>query len=118
VSGSQPPFNAACALETAMRIYIATVRVTEISLGVIETATVSHIILPSPVGASLWRAIGDVRLELADYALAVLGNGDMAPGARNSSARRFRSRIRVRQHSSKTARSQPKQLSSFFLMQS
>jgi len=66
------------ALDAGQAFYVATARVTEISLGIIVTATVSHIILPSSLAASLWRAIADVRVELADYALAVLGNGDAA----------------------------------------
>ena len=70
VPGALDPMNA---------FYIAIARVTEISLGIIVTATVSHIILPSSLAASLWRAIADVRVELADYALAVLGNGDAVP---------------------------------------
>jgi len=67
------------ALDAGHAFYVATARVTEISLGIIVTATVSHIILPNSLAASLWQAIADVRVELADYALAVLGNGDAAP---------------------------------------
>ena len=67
------------ALDTGHAFYIATARVTEISLGIIVTALVSHIILPSSLAASLWQAIADVRGELGDYAAAVLGNADVVP---------------------------------------
>ena len=67
------------ALDAGNAFYVATARVTEISLGIIVTATISHLILPSSLAASLWRAIADVRVELADYALVMLGNGDAAP---------------------------------------
>jgi uncharacterized membrane protein YccC len=67
------------ALDAGHAFYIATARVTEISLGIIATALVSHIILPSSLAASLWQAIADVCGELADYAVAVLGNGDVVP---------------------------------------
>jgi uncharacterized membrane protein YccC len=67
------------ALDAGNAFYIATARVTEISLGVIVTATVSHIILPSSLAASLWRAVADVRVVLADYACAVLGDGAVVP---------------------------------------
>src|SRR5215831_4043822 len=67
------------ALDAAHAFYIATARVTEISLGIIVTALVSHIILPSPLAASLWQAIADVRGELADYVVTVLGNADVVP---------------------------------------
>ena len=67
------------ALDAGHAFYIATARVTEISLGIIVTALVSHIILPSSLAASLWQAIADVRGELADYAIAVLGNADVVP---------------------------------------
>jgi len=66
------------ALDAGNAFYIATARVTEISLGIIVTATVSHIILPNSLAAALWQAIADVRVSVADYALAVLGDGDMA----------------------------------------
>ena len=66
------------ALDAGNAFYIATARVTEISLGIIATATVSHIILPNSLAAVLWQAIADVRVRVADYALAVLGDGDMA----------------------------------------
>jgi uncharacterized membrane protein YccC len=67
------------ALDAGNAFYIATARVTEISLGIIVTATVSHIILPSSLAASLWQAVADARVTLADYVLAVLGNADVAP---------------------------------------
>jgi uncharacterized membrane protein YccC len=79
--------------------YVATARVTEISLGIIVTATVCHIILPNSLAASLWRAIADVRVELADSALAVA----MRHRRALSLARRLLSRTCVRRCFSKTA---------------
>jgi uncharacterized membrane protein YccC len=67
------------ALDAGNAFYIATARVTEISLGIIVTATVSHIVLPSSLGASLWQAVADARAALGDYAIALLGAGDTAP---------------------------------------
>jgi uncharacterized membrane protein YccC len=66
------------ALDAGNAFYIATARVTEINLAIIVTATVSHIILPSSLAASLWQAVADIRTLLADYVLAVLSNADAA----------------------------------------
>src|SRR5215471_7967967 len=44
------------ALDPRNAFYIATARITEITLGIIVTAAVSHIILPSSLAASLWQA--------------------------------------------------------------
>ena len=66
------------ALDAGNAYYVATARVTEISLGIISTATVSHIILPNSLAAALWQAIADIRVSLANYALAILGDGDLA----------------------------------------
>src|SRR5215831_1562971 len=66
------------ALDAGHAFYVATARVTEISLGIIVTATVSHVVLPSSLAASLWRAVAAVRAALADYVVAVLGNADAA----------------------------------------
>jgi uncharacterized membrane protein YccC len=65
------------ALAPGSAFYIAVARITEITLGIIVTATVNHIVLPSPLAASLWQAITDVSAGLKEYALAVLGNGDV-----------------------------------------
>ncbi len=67
------------ALEAGNAFYIATARVTEISLGIIVTATVSHIVLPSSLGASLRQAVAGARTRLADYAVALFDAGDAAP---------------------------------------
>src|SRR6516225_12133211 len=45
------------ALDAGNAFYIATGRVTEISLGIIVAATVNHIILPSSLGPQLWQAV-------------------------------------------------------------
>ena len=66
------------ALDAGNAFYIATARVTEISLGVLVTATVSHVILPSSLADSLWHAVAEVRQRVAQYALAIVGHGDAA----------------------------------------
>src|SRR5260221_1637009 len=66
------------ALDAGNAFYVAMARVTEISLAIIVTATVSHVILPSSLANSLWQAIADVRERLAQYALALLGGRDVA----------------------------------------
>jgi uncharacterized membrane protein YccC len=67
------------ALDAGNAFYIATARVTEISLGIIVTATVSHIVRPNSLAAPLWQAIADARRGLADYAIALLSASDAAP---------------------------------------
>jgi uncharacterized membrane protein YccC len=67
------------ALDAGNAFYIATARVTEISLGIIVTATVSHIVRPNSLAAPLWQAIADARRGLADYAIALLSGSDAAP---------------------------------------
>src|SRR5262249_8276874 len=59
--------------------YTATARVTEISLGIIVTATISRVVLPSLLTDPLWQAVADARERVARYALAVLGHGNAAP---------------------------------------
>lgn len=66
------------ALDAGNAFYTATARVTEITLGIIVTAAVSHVVLPNSLAASLWRAVAEVRLALADYVLAILANADAA----------------------------------------
>lgn len=66
-------------LEAGNAFYIATARVTEISLGIIVTATVSHIVLPSSLGAALRQAVAGARTGLADYAVGLFDAGDAAP---------------------------------------
>jgi uncharacterized membrane protein YccC len=67
------------ALDAGNAFYIATGRVSEISLGIIVAATVSHVVLPDSLISSLWRAVADARAGLADYAVALFGAGDTAP---------------------------------------
>ncbi len=66
------------ALDAGNAFYIAVGRVTEISLGIIVTATISHIVLPNSLVPSLWQAVADAHAGLADYALALFGAGDTA----------------------------------------
>ena len=63
------------ALDAGSAFYIATARVTEISLGIIVTATISHVVLPESLAGPLWRTVAEVRGGLVDYAAAVLGDG-------------------------------------------
>jgi uncharacterized membrane protein YccC len=67
------------ALDAGNAFYIATARVTELSLGIIVAATVNHIVPANAVPASLRQAIADARKGLADYAIALFGAGDAAP---------------------------------------
>src|SRR5258707_2421493 len=68
------------ALDAGNAFYIATGRVTEVCLGIIVAATVSHIILPSSVGPQLWQAVIGGREALTDSALCLLERrGDSAP---------------------------------------
>jgi uncharacterized membrane protein YccC len=64
------------ALEPGNAFFIAEARVTEISLGIIATAAISHLILPVSLADALRRAVATGRAELADYAAALLGGLD------------------------------------------
>jgi uncharacterized membrane protein YccC len=66
-------------LDAGNAFYIATARVTEISLGIIVSATVSHMVPSNSVAASLTQAIADARKGLADYAIALFSASDVAP---------------------------------------
>ncbi len=66
------------ALDAGNAFYIAVGRVTEISLGIIVTATISHIVLPNSLIPSLWQAVTEAHAGLADYALAIFAVGDTA----------------------------------------
>ncbi|MGC2203651.1 MAG: FUSC family protein, partial [Stellaceae bacterium] len=67
------------ALDAGNAFYIATGRVTEISLGIIVAATISHVVLPNSMVPSLRQAVADAHRGLADYAVALFGAGDTAP---------------------------------------
>jgi uncharacterized membrane protein YccC len=67
------------ALDAGNAFYIATGRVTEISLGIIVAATVSHVVLPSSLVPALRKAVADAHAGLADYAVALFSAGDTAP---------------------------------------
>src|SRR3984893_3604685 len=67
------------ALDAGNAFYIAAGRVTEISLGVIVAATISHVVLPNSIVPSLWQAVATAHAGLADYAVALFGSGDTAP---------------------------------------
>src|SRR5712692_10878839 len=64
------------ALDPGNAFFIAVARVTEISLGIMTTAAISHLVLPVSLAASLRRAVATGRAELADYAAALLGGRD------------------------------------------
>ena len=66
------------ALDATDAFYIADARVTEVCLGIIVAAAITHIILPSSHAATLWRSVAQTRLALADYVTGVLGGGDAA----------------------------------------
>jgi uncharacterized membrane protein YccC len=65
------------ALDAGNAFYTATARVTEISLGIIVSATISRIVLPDRLAVSLWKAVADTRVRLAEYAAAVIDGGDI-----------------------------------------
>jgi uncharacterized membrane protein YccC len=65
------------ALDAGNAFFVAQARVTEICLGILVTATISHLVLPSSLAGSLRQAIAAARGELADYAVALLGGGDI-----------------------------------------
>src|ERR1700730_3737856 len=65
------------ALDAGNAFYVAMARVTEISLGIIVTATISHVVLPDRLAVSLWKAVADTRVRLAEYAAAVIDDGDI-----------------------------------------
>jgi uncharacterized membrane protein YccC len=67
------------ALDAGNAFYTATGRITEISLGIIVAATVSHVVLPISLVPSLWRAVADAHAGLADYVVALFSAGDTAP---------------------------------------
>ena len=64
------------ALDPGNAFFIAVARVTEILLGIMTTAAISHLVLPVSLAASLRRAVATGRAELADYAAALLGGRD------------------------------------------
>jgi len=67
------------ALDPGNAFYVAQARVTEISLGILATATISHLVFPSSLATSLRQAIAAARSQLAEYAVALLGGGETAP---------------------------------------
>src|SRR5260221_3828328 len=66
------------ALDPGNAFFTAVARVTEISLGIMTTAAISHLVLPVSLAASLRRAVATGQAELADYAAALLGGRDTA----------------------------------------
>src|SRR5271165_1267364 len=64
------------ALDPGNAFFIAVARVTEISLGIMTTAAISHLVLPVSLADSLRRTVASSRGELADYAAALLGGRD------------------------------------------
>lgn len=63
------------ALAAQQAFFIAVARVTEVCLGIIVTATISHLILPISLAGALRQGIAAARNRLADHAIALL-NGD------------------------------------------
>src|SRR5271163_2328178 len=64
------------ALDPHDAFYIATARVTEISLGIMVTATISHLILPYSMAVSLRQAVSQARADLAECAVTLLSGAD------------------------------------------
>jgi uncharacterized membrane protein YccC len=67
ISGALDPGNA---------FFIAVARVTEISLGIITAAAISHLVLPVSLADSLRREIATGRADLTEYATALLEGRD------------------------------------------
>lgn len=61
------------ALTPGNAFYIAVARLTEVGLGIIMTATVSHLVVPVSLAAKLRKAIAELRIGLSDYSDALLG---------------------------------------------
>src|SRR5215472_10818836 len=70
------------ALEPGNAFFIAVGRVSEISLGIMITAVISHLILPVSLAQSLRRTVATARGQVADYAVAVLRGGAAAQALR------------------------------------
>src|SRR5262249_35811568 len=66
------------ALDAGNAFFVAVARVTEVCLGIIVTATISHLVLPMSQAASLRHAIAAARDGLADHAVALLKGGAAA----------------------------------------
>jgi len=64
------------ALEPSNAFYIAQARVTEISLGIMSVALISHLVLPDSLAAALRSAIATARAQLLEYVAAVLFGAD------------------------------------------
>lgn len=64
------------ALAPSHAFYIAIARVTEISLGIICTAVISHLVFPVSLASALRRAIAAGQAGLTDYASALLRGGN------------------------------------------
>jgi uncharacterized membrane protein YccC len=69
ITGALAPGNA---------FYVAVARVTEISIGLMTTAAISHLVLPASLANALRRAMAASRDELAGYTMTLLGGGDTA----------------------------------------
>jgi uncharacterized membrane protein YccC len=67
------------ALDAGNAFYVATGRVTDISLGIIVAAMVSHVVMPNSLFPSLWQAVADASAGLAGYAIALFSAGATAP---------------------------------------
>ena len=63
ISGALDPGNA---------LFIAQARVTEVLLGIMTTAAISHLVLPTSLAQSLRQTVASSRTELADAAVALL----------------------------------------------
>ena len=64
------------ALEPGNAFYIAQARVTEISLGIMSAALISHLVLPNSLAAALRSAVAAARTQLLEYATALLFGAD------------------------------------------
>ena len=70
VTGALAPENA---------FYVATARVTEICLGLVVTALISHLVLPVSLADALRHAVATARADVIDYARDLLARLDPTP---------------------------------------
>src|SRR5262245_20066608 len=64
------------ALDPDNAFFLAVARVTEISLGIMTTGAISHLVLPVSLAASLQRAVTAAQADLGEVAAAVLARLD------------------------------------------
>ena len=65
------------ALDAGNAFFIAVARVTEISLGILATGVISHVVLPVSLADALRRAVATARADLGELVASVLARRDV-----------------------------------------